>query len=285
MIVPITVVLVLVAVYPFLYALWLSFTNAHMANYTNPSLVGLTNYGAILRNAVFWHSLWRSLIYVMAAVCVETGLGLSLAMAADKAARLQRLFVSLLMIPMLVSTVLVGVMFRLQLNPTFGIIAKYAEALGFGQQLLGPRYALFSMICIDIWQWTSFMFLILYAGLKALPSEPYEAARVYGASKWQIFRYVTLPLLRPVLLIAVIFRTMDAFKAFDHIYTLTAGGPADASTTISILAYNFAYKMNNFGMASALSVILLIVIVIISKFLLRFLTVAHSGVHKGGSAT
>lgn len=282
MIAPITLVLVLVAIYPFLYSVRLSLTNAHMANYANPEFVGLRNYISILESAPFWHALALSLIYVALAVTVETGLGLGLAMLADKARRLQRVFVSGLIAPMLISTVLAGVMFRLELNPTFGIIARYVEALGFKSQLLGPDYALPTMIAIDIWQWTSFMFLILYAGLRSLPNEPYEAARVYGASKWQILRYVTLPLLRPVLLVAVIFRTMDAFKAFDHIYTLTAGGPGDATTTISILAYNFAYKMDDFGRASALAVILLVVVILISKFLLRFLSTASDKTKERG---
>ena len=114
---------------------------------------------------------------------------------------------------MLISTVLGGIMFRLELNPSFGVIPYYLGKLGYTAQLLDADHALATTVLIDVWQWTSFIFLISFAGLKSLPGEPFEAARVYGANAWQTFRYVTLPLLKPVLMIAVIFRMMDAFKA------------------------------------------------------------------------
>ncbi|MCP4627070.1 MAG: sugar ABC transporter permease [bacterium] len=269
MIVPVTVILAAVAIYPFLFALRLSLTNAKTNNFQNPEWVGLSNYFNILTSGRFWDSTLLTIIYVGAALSLEIVLGLALAMLAEKATRGQKWYVSLLITPMLISTVLAGIIFRMELNLQFGVIPYYLAKIGITANLLDTGHALMTMILIDVWQWTSFIFLISFAGLKSLPVEPFEAARVYGANAWQTFRYVTLPLVKPVLMIAVIFRMMDAFKAFDHIYILTSGGPDFATTTFSVLAYNYAYTTDNFGMASAMAVVLLIIIIIITKRLLK----------------
>jgi multiple sugar transport system permease protein len=269
MIMPVTAILAAVAIYPFLFALRLSLTNAKTNNFQNPDWVGVSNYINILTSSRFWDSTLLTIIYVGAALSLEIVLGLGLAMLAEKATRGQKWYVSLLITPMLISTVLAGIIFRLELNQQFGVIPYYLAKIGITANLLDTGHALMTMIAIDVWQWTSFIFLIAFAGLKSLPVEPFEAARVYGATAWQTFRYVTLPLVKPVLMIAVIFRMMDAFKAFDHIYILTSGGPDFATTTFSVLAYNYAYTTDNFGMASAMAVVLLIIIIVITKQLLK----------------
>lgn len=269
MIAPTTIILLAVAMYPFLFALRLSLTNAKTNNLLHPKWVGLANYAAILTSSRFWQALVLTVIYVGAAMLIEVVLGMFLALLADKVTRGQKWYVSLLITPMLISTVLAGIVFRLELNPQFGVIPYYLTQLGLSGNLLDTSNALMSTILIDAWQWTSFIFLIAFAGLKSLPVEPFEAARVYGAKGWQTFRFVTLPLVKPVLMIAVIFRLMDAFKAFDHIYILTSGGPDNATTTFSVLAYKYAYTQDNFGMASAMAVVLLIVITLITKQLLK----------------
>jgi multiple sugar transport system permease protein len=269
MIIPVTAILAAVAIYPFLFALRLSLTNAKTNNFQNPEWVGISNYINILTSGRFWDSTLLTIIYVGSALSLEIVLGLGLAMLAEKATRGQKWYVSLLITPMLISTVLAGIIFRLELNQQFGVIPYYLGKLGITANLLDTGHALMTMILIDVWQWTSFIFLIAFAGLKSLPVEPFEAARVYGATAWQTFRYVTLPLVKPVLMIAVIFRMMDAFKAFDHIYILTSGGPDFATTTFSVLAYNYAYTTDNFGMASAMAVVLLIIIIVITKRLLK----------------
>ena len=269
MIIPVTAILAAVAIYPFLFALRLSLTNAKTNNFQNPEWVGISNYVNILTSGRFWDSTLLTIIYVGVALSLEIVLGLGLAMLAEKATRGQKWYVSLLITPMLISTVLAGIIFRLELNQQFGVIPYYLGKLGITANLLDTGHAMMTMILIDVWQWTSFIFLIAFAGLKSLPVEPFEAARVYGATAWQTFRYVTLPLVKPVLMIAVIFRMMDAFKAFDHIYILTSGGPDFATTTFSVLAYNYAYTTDNFGMASAMAVVLLIIIIVITKRLLK----------------
>lgn len=269
MITPLTVIIAAVAMYPFLFAVRLSLTNARTINFRNPNWTGLTNYMNILISLRFWKAAWVTLLYVGGALSLEIVLGLFLALLADKATKGQKWYVSLLITPMLISTVFAGIIFRLELNPEFGIIPYYLGKIGIHAQLLDTGHALLTVILIDVWQWTSFIFLIAFAGLKSLPVEPFEAAKVYGAKAWQTFRYVTLPLLRPVLMIAIIFRMMDAFKAFDHIYILTAGGPNFATTTFSVLAYNYAYTMDHFGMAASMSVFLLIVVIFITKYFLK----------------
>ncbi len=269
MIAPTTLILLAVAMYPFIFAVRLSLTNARTNNLLHPKWVGLSNYAQILTSMTFWQALVLTVIYVGAAMAIEVVLGMILALLADRATRGQKWYVSLLITPMLISTVLAGIVFRLELNPQFGVIPYYLTQLGLSGNLLDTSNALMSTILIDAWQWTSFIFLITFAGLKSLPVEPFEAARVYGAKAWQTFRFVTLPLVKPVLMIAVIFRLMDAFKAFDHIYILTSGGPDNATTTFSVLAYKYAYTQDNFGMASAMAVVLLIVITLITKQLLK----------------
>jgi multiple sugar transport system permease protein len=269
MITPMTIILAGVAMYPFLFAVKLAFTNAKTMNIRNPDFAGLKNFAMILTAGLFWKSTVLTIIYVVGALSLEIVLGLFLAILADKALRGQKWYVSLLITPMLISTVLAGIIFRLELNPQFGVITYYLKFLGGPENLLDTGHALITVMLIDVWQWTSFIFLISFAGLKSLPVEPFEAARVYGAKTWQTFWKVTLPLLKPVLMIAVIFRMMDCFKAFDHIYILTSGGPNFATTTFSVLAYNYAYTKDHFGMASAMAIIMLAVVILITKRLLK----------------
>lgn len=269
MIAPMTIILAAISLYPFVFAVRLALTNASTINLRAPNWVGLTNFITILGSSRFWQSTVLTIVYVASALVLEVVLGLLLAILVDRVGRAQKWLVSLLITPMLISTILCGIIFRLQLNPQFGVIAHYLGQLGLGSNWLDTRRALVSMIFIDVWQWTSFIFLIAFAGLKSLPVEPFEAARVYGAKAWQTFWRVTLPLVRPVLTIAIVFRLMDAFKAFDHIYIMTAGGPDFATTTWSVLAYNYAYTTNHFGRACAMAIILLVIVILIVKQLLK----------------
>ena len=269
MIAPMTLILAAISIYPFIFAVRLALTNARTININAPKWVGLNNFISILGSSRFWESTVLTVVYVASALVLEVVLGLLLAILVDKAVKAQKWLVSLLITPMLISTILGGIIFRLELNPQFGVFSYYLKQLGLGGNWLDTRHALVSMIFIDVWQWTSFIFLIAFAGLKSLPVEPFEAARVYGAKPWQTFWMVTLPLVRPVLMVAVVFRLMDAFKAFDHIYIMTAGGPDFATTTWSVLAYNYAYTSDHFGRACAMAIILLVIVTVIVKQLLK----------------
>jgi multiple sugar transport system permease protein len=263
---PVTLFLLLVVLYPLGYALYMSLTNAHISNIHTPKFIGLTNYIRFFTSTDMWLALLRSLVYVGVTVSLETVIGMALAVALNRKVFLKRIYVILFIIPMLISPVLVGIMFRLEGNDAFGVIQQFSKnVLGLQYTLYSPQLAFSSMMLIDIWQWTSFMFLILYAGLRSLPQDPYEASAVDGASPWQTFWTVTLPLLRPVLMIALIFRVMDAFKAFDHINMLTGGGPGSRTTTISVLMYKTAFEKDKLGAACALSILFLVLINIIVK--------------------
>jgi multiple sugar transport system permease protein len=167
------------------------------------------------------------------------------------------------------------VIWRLMLNSNFGALNGTLKRAGFNTEALtwtaSPKLAMASVIIADVWQWTPFMFLILLAGLQAIPQEPYEAALVDGSTPWQTFRFVTLPLLKPAILIALLLRTMDLLRVFDHIFILTEGGPGFATETLSLYIYRTAFRFSNFGYAAAMSFVLLVLTNLISVAYIRML--------------
>jgi len=200
---------------------------------------------------------------------------LGLAVLLDRPLRGRSLFRSALLIPMMLPPVVVGVVWRLMLNADFGAINGTLKGAGANTDSLtwtaSPVLALASVIAVDIWQWTPFMFLVLLAGLQAIPQEPYEAALIDGSSAWQTFRYVTLPLLKPAILIALLLRTMDLLRVFDQIFILTEGGPGFATETVSLYIYRTAFRFFDFGYAAAMSFVLLVLTNIISVSYIRLL--------------
>jgi len=265
LVLPLVIVLVLIVIYPFIYGIKISFTYAYTGNYLHPKFVGLKNYIWLLRSPKFWKSVEVSLIFVGVAIFLETLIGLGLALLVNQKLKVKRVTISFLLTPMFVASAIVGIIFRLMFNQLYGVIPYYLAKLGISQGLLSKELALFTIILIDVWQWTPFVFLILYAGLQTLPIEPLEAAMVDGASKWQSFRFVVLPLLSPILVVVAVFRMMDAFKAFDKIYVLTAGGPGDTTTTTNLFTYFQAYEFDNFGKACATIILFLILITVLAK--------------------
>ena len=184
-------------------------------------------------------------------------------------------FRAALLVPMMLPTVVAGVVWRLMLNPNFGAVNGTLKGLGLNTTALtwtsSPRLAMLSVVAVDVWQWTPFMFLILLAGLQAIPQEPYEAALIDGSSAWQTFRHVTLPLLKPAILVALLLRTMDLLRVFDQVFILTEGGPGFATETISLYIYRTAFRFSDFGYAAAMSFVLLIITNIVSVFYIRVL--------------
>jgi len=272
MMAPVLIVIVGVALFPFFYSFYLSFTKATTVSFLHPEFAPpFFNYWQILKSFIFWKTLFLTILYVILTLSLEVVIGLFLAVMCDRILKAQKIVVSLLFTPMLISSVFAGIIFRLLLNPSFGIVEYFTDKLGFMGYLLDAKNAFFTVVMVDVWQWTSFIFLIAFAGLRALPREPFEAGRVFGANTFQTFRMITLPLLRPVLLIAIIFRMMDSFKAFDHIYALTSGGPGTATTTLTILVYNYAYQIDSFGLAAALGILMLVIVIFATKGLLRYM--------------
>src|SRR6185503_18673060 len=202
-------------------------------------------------------------------------IGLALALLLNSQMRGRAVFRSLLLLPMMLPPVVVGVVWRLMLTSNFGAVNGTLKTFGIQTDALtwtaSPKLAMASVIVADVWQWTPFVFLILLAGLQAIPQEPYEAALIDGSTAWQTFRHVTLPLLKPAILIALLLRTMDLLRVFDQIFILTEGGPGFATETVSLYIYRTAFRFSNFGYAAAMSFVLLLLTNIVSVGYIRLL--------------
>ena len=251
---------------PTLYSLYLSFHQWKLATFKRGvPFVGFDNYAKALSDDAFWHSMQVTLTFTVVALVLEIVLGVGLAVLMDQDFRGRRTARILLLLPMFVTNVVIGLIWRILLSYDFGVVNWVLSLFGLPKVawLGDPTLALWSLIIIDVWNTTAFVALIVLAGLQGIPDEPRQAARVDGASSWQVFRLITLPLLRPVLLVAVIWRTIDLFRIFDVVFSLTGGGPYNATETISLYAYNEGFASFNLGFASAISYLIIIGLVII----------------------
>jgi multiple sugar transport system permease protein len=212
-------------------------------------------------------SLRVTLLYVAGTVLLELALGLGLALLFAAEGRLTRGARSLLLLPMALPPLVVGLVWKSLYNADFGVIPYYLKQLGVdvGRGPLAELgWAMPAVILIDVWQWTPLLMIIFLAGLKSLPVEPYEAAYADGATRWQRFIHITLPLLRPTLLVALLLRTMQSFKVFDVIYATTGGGPGSATTVLNFHIYTVGMTFFDMGYAAALANVLLVIIAILS---------------------
>lgn len=265
---PTIAVLLALSIYPLIYSIKISFQSQTGA----PTL---QNFTRLITDQFFLSALAHTIIYAAVALTVEFLIGLALALLLNEQMRGRGAFRSLLLVPMMLPAVVVGVVWRLMLNSNFGAVNGTLKGLGLNTEALtwtaSPKLAMASVIVADVWQWTPFMFLILLARLQAIPPEPYEAALVDGSSAWQTFRHVTLPLLKPAILIALLLRSMDLLRVFDHIFIITEGGPGFATETLSLYIYRTAFRFSNFGYAAAMSFVLLIITNLISVGYIRLL--------------
>ncbi len=226
---------------------------------------GLDNYAVVYGDAIFWRAILTTVLFVVIAVAIETLLGLLLALAVARELRFAGLIRVALILPMTIAPVVVGVIWRLLYASDIGVVNPLFQLFGFEAPnvLAHPMTAFFGLVAVDVWEWTPLLFLIILAGLHSLPQDPIEAARVDGASRLQTFFHHTLPLLKPVLLVGVVLRTIDAVGTFDQIYVLTKGGPGTATQLISIYAYNTAFLFNQYGRAMAMLISLLAVLLVL----------------------
>ena len=268
LIAPTLAVLIALSIYPLIYSIKISFQSQTGA----PSL---QNFTRLITDQFFFSALGHTFIYAAIALTVEFLIGLALAILLNEQMRGRGAFRSLLLVPMMLPAVVVGVVWRLMLNSNFGAVNSTLKSFGISTESLtwtaSPKLAMASVIIADVWQWTPFMFLILLAGLQAIPQEAYEAALVDGSSAWQTFRHVTLPLLKPAILIALLLRSMDLLRVFDHIFIIAEGGPGFATETLSLYIYRTAFRFSNFGYAAAMSFVLLIITNLISVGYIRLL--------------
>ena len=235
--------------------------------------VGLDNYLRLWSDDQFLNALWVTLRFVTLSVAIETVLGLALALFCLREFRGIRLLRTVLIIPMVITPVVVAIVFRLIYASDAGMLTAVSQALGGAPvQILGqPVRAVLGLVALDVWEWTPLMFLILLAGLQTLPVEPFEAARVDGAGAWRVFVDLTLPMLRPVLAIAIVLRTIDAFGTFDQVFVLTRGGPGEATRLLSIYGYDTAFKFDQTGYAAALFVTMGLLVLALALAAVRML--------------
>lgn len=257
-----------IAFVPVLFTVWLSFRR-QMPIFGISEGVGLENYRFLLEDARFWQALANTAYFVALSVPLEVGLGLAFALLLNQKFPGRGAARALVLIPWAVPTVVAARFWEWILNADFGVL-NYL--LGVRINWLGdPFWALHAAILADLWKTTPFVVLLLLAGLQVIPEELYRAARIDGANTWQLFRHVTLPLLRPVLLLVLLFRTMDAARIFDLIFVLTGGGPANTSETLVVYTYKLLYRTLQFGYGSALAVATFLFVFALSLVYLRLL--------------
>lgn len=267
LIAPAVAVLLALSIYPLIYSITVSLQVG--------GAWGLGNFTRLFSDGFFLTAMAHTFVFALAALTCEFLLGLGLALLLNNQIRGRGFFRASLLVPMMLPPVVAGVVWRLLLNPNFGAINGTLKQIGFDTESFtwtaSPGLAMLSVIAVDVWQWTPFVFLVLLAGLQAIPQEPYEAALIDGSSRWQTFRHVTLPLLKPAILIVLLLRTMDLLRVFDQIFILTEGGPGFATETISLYIYRTAFRFFDFGYAAAMSFVLLALTNVISVIYIRFL--------------
>jgi len=261
-------VLGITSVYPTLYSLYMSVFDWNWGQRFN--FVGLDNYASLLTSGRFWNALVNTAGFTVGAVTTELLLGLGIALAVNRLGFGVGIIRTLLLVPLMVSGIIVSIIFKIMMDPTLGILDYILRTVGLPtSSFLGdPSTAMLSIVLIDTWWQTAFVFIVLSAGLRSLPIEPFEAAEVDGAGAWQRFRYVTLPLLRPVILTVLMFRTIDGLKVFAIIFGTTGGGPLTVTESIQIVAYRLAFKQQAMSLSMTMMVIFsLIILAVVSLFL------------------
>jgi multiple sugar transport system permease protein len=265
---PALFIIVAVAVYPLGHMLYLSFQERLLV-FDISRFVGLDNYRVLIGDARFWNALKNTLYFTALSTGVELLLGLSIALLINRKFRFQGIITALILVPWAIPTVVSARMWELIYNVDFGVL-NYL--LGLKVNWLGsPLWAMHAAILADVWKTTPFVVLLLLAGLKVIPRDLYQAARVDGAGAWYSFIHITLPLIKPVILVALLFRTLDAFRVFDIIYVLTGGGPANTTETLSVYAYKVLFQTLRFGYGSTLAVVVFLGTGIISLFYVKLL--------------
>ena len=275
---PMLLFLFIIELYPFLVMMEQS---VHYLNYTQPGkngqFIGLDNYRKAMHDDDLFHGVSVTLLYMLIALPVEFLLGLTLAVLISYHLTLKRIVVPLMLIPMVLAPVVVGLVARLNLNPDFGLLGIMLRESGIAPEgLLGsPTNAFFTIVAVDVWQWTPFVVMIFLAAIIGMPREPFEAAVVDGATRWQIFRRITLPMLRPIIAVVLLLRMTDAFKVFDQVYIMTGGGPGAATELLTIFAFKVNFAFWNLGYGSAV-VALLFFISFVMTFVIMKLTTRMS---------
>jgi len=271
-ILPAVLFVLVMIVFPIGYTFYLSFFEWSMSGVAKPKWVFFENYKTLLfEDARFWSAVWRTFYFTIFALVLEVVLGVAIAVLLDRNHRAKNLVKTLFMLPMVATPVAIGLVWLLIYEPTIGLANQILKWVGLEPQLwIGSKsQAIPSLVLVDVWQWTPMIALIVMAGLTTLPQENYEAAEIDGASSWQTFWSITLPLLRPTIFAAALLRSIDALKTFDIIYTMTQGGPGFASETLNIYGYHLGFQYFQLGKTSALLMLFFLLILVISFVIIK----------------
>lgn len=270
---PTTLVLLAVFVYPFGYALYISFTEWTIGQQLTPTWVGFANYVGLVGDGRFLNSIFRSTVFVSLAVSIELVLGFGLALIFNRRLPAFGIFRTVAVLPVMVMPIATGLVWFYVLNFRYGPLNVLLDAVGLPTQnwLPHPTGAMGAMILADVWQWTPFVMIVIVAGLRSLPEYVYEAAALDGLGPIETFFKITVPLLRPVIFIVLLLRLMDAFKLMDLVYILTQGGPAGRTETLSYYIYVMGLQLFRVGLAAAVSILFLIFISIAAQIFVRYL--------------
>jgi multiple sugar transport system permease protein len=280
LLIPTIILTLLIVIFPLLYSIWLSFFDATLINFlSGPSFIGLKNYWDTLTDPEFLHSLQVGVSFSLISTGLELILGFTVAYFVYSCMKTKRvILIPCILAPLMLTPVVVALMWRFMLNYEIGIINYFTSLIGIGTYpWLGTKtLAFWSIVMSDVWQQTPFAFLILLAGLESMPIEPFEAAKVDGANRWQILSYIILPFMRGPIFVALIFRTIDSFKIFDKVSILTGGGPGAATETLNIYMYRIGFQCFNFGRAACVAQIIIMIIMALAWLFFKFNRLSES---------
>ncbi len=266
---PALVVVGAVIVFPWLFTLWMSVFDWKIGSVAH--FVGLENYEKLIVNRRFLEAVVHTFYFTALAVVVPLFLGTAAALIFHREFPFRGVLRGVFIMPMMATPVAVALVWTMMFHPQQGVLNYLLSLVGMPPSLwvYSPALVIPSLVMVEVWHWTPLVMLIVLGGLAALPTEPYESARLDGASEWQLFRYVTLPLVAPFLVVAAVIRTIDALKTFDTIYVITGGGPGTASETINLYLYLQAFAFYNIGTASAVVVVFFVIVLALALLLLH----------------
>ncbi len=258
--------IVVMMLFPVIYTLFLSFTNWNLTSGMPLKLIGFRSYARVLSEPRFLEAIGRTFSFTAIAVVAETVLGLAVALLLNREFKGKSAMKLILLLPLVATPVAIGIVWNLFFDPTIGLANYVLSLFGLPRAawVSSAQSVIPSLALVDIWQWTPMITLIVLAGLASLSQEPYESAKVDGANAFQIFTKITLPMITPTLLTAMILRTVDALKTYDIIYAMTGGGPGYASETLNVMAYKYSFEYFRMGQSSVILVFLFILVLAFS---------------------
>lgn len=266
---PLIIFVIVLVAFPSIYTLVISFQDLSLANIGKPSFASIENYKTVFQDATFWSSLFFSMKYTFISLVFQMTFGFLLALLFNRYIPGKRFLLSIFLLPIMVAPSLMGIMYRILLNENIGIIPYVLSIFNVNVNLFEINSVVPLLITLDTVQWTPFVFLIIYSALQGVDNSLYEAAAIDGASKWKQTLSITIPILLPIITIVAFLRGIDAFRTFDLIYVLTAGGPGTTTTSVSIYLYKLAFKQGEYGVSAAASIVFIGILVFVLPFFVK----------------